>query len=390
MKSTRFRSFASASAAALTFAVLILGAGCKRSSPPAAAAAAPRALEVGVISVQPESLTLTRELPGRTSAFRIAEVRARVSGIVQQRAFTEGADVKEGDVLFQIDPAPYEAALDSARATLARAEAALAAANALASRYEGLVATNAISKQTYDDTVAGQLASRADVAAAQAAVRTAEINLGYTRVTSPINGRIGRAAVTEGAYVQQGAATLLATVQQLDPLYVDLSQSAEEVLRLRADLASGRLQQSAEGSARLTVILGADRVHAQVGSLQFSDVSVNPGTGTVALRGTVPNPGSQLLPGLFVRARLDEGTNPSALLIPQSAVTRNAKGEATALVVGAENKVELRILEASRAVGNRWLITGGLQAGDQVIVDHLQKIRPGVPVKPIPVQTAAR
>lgn len=346
-------------------------------------------MEVGVLVVRPETVALSREVPGRLSPYRIAEVRARINGIVQKRLFDEGADVKEGDVLFEIDPAPYQAALDSARAMLARAEASLASANAQAERFKGLVASNAISKQNYDDAVANHLAATADVAAARAAVRTAEINLGYTRVTSPISGRIGRAEVTEGAYVQQGTATLLAVVQQLDPLYVDLTQSAEEVLQLKEALASGRLQRTSEGAAKFSILLRGGATYAQSGSLEFSDVSVNTATGSVGLRGTVANPELQLLPGLFVRALLEEGTNPSAILIPQSVVNRNAKGEPTTLVVGAENKVELRTLQVARAVGNRWLVTGGLQPGDQVIVDHLQKIRPGAPVKPTPVNTTA-
>lgn len=335
-------------------------------------------------TLKTEPVTLSQELPGRLSAFRVAEVRARISGIVQKRLFTEGTDVEEGQVLFEIDPAPYQAALDSARATLARAEASLASAEAQVERFKGLVETNAVAKQTYDDAVSKQLSLRADVAAGQAAVRTAEINLGYTRVTSPIGGRIGRAAVTEGAYVQQGAATLLATVQQLDPLYVDLSQSAEQVLRLKQSLASGRLQRAGDGNAKLTVVLGTGDVYKQTGSLQFSDVTVNPGTGTVTLRGTVPNPDHDLLPGMFVRARLDEGTDPNAILVPQSFVSRNAQGQAIALVVGAEDKVEVRVLDTSRTVGNRWVVNGGLKPGDRLIVDNLQRIRPGMPVKPVP------
>ncbi len=373
---------------AISVTALFLTAGCGQKNK-SAAPAAPQSLSVSVLTVQPESVTLAQELSGRISAFRIAEVRARISGIVQKRLFTEGTDVKEGDVLFEIDPALYQAALDSARAALARAEANLASVEAQAERFKGLVATHAVSKQSYDNAVASQLALRADVAAGRAAVRTAEINLGYTRVTSPISGRIGRAAVTEGAYVQQGTATLLATVQQLDPLYVDLSQSADEVLRLKQALASGRLQQADNGNAKLSLILGNGQTYAQSGSLQFSDVSVNPSTGMVTLRGLVPNPHQDLLPGMFVRARLDEGTDPAALLIPQSLVSRNAKGDATAMVVGAGDKVEVRVLQVSRTVGNRWLVTGGLQAGDRVIADNLQKIRPGMTVKPVPASTSA-
>ncbi|MBP9913237.1 MAG: efflux RND transporter periplasmic adaptor subunit [Opitutaceae bacterium] len=362
------------------FVASLLTAGCGKSGQ-AAAPAAPAPMEVGVLTIQPEALTLSQELPGRLSAQRVAEVRARINGIVQHRLFTEGSDVQEGQVLFEIDPAPYQAALDSARANLARAEAGAASAQAQAERFKGLVATNAIAKQTYDNAVASQLSAQADIAAAKAAVQAAEINLGYTRVASPINGRIGRAEVTEGAYVQQATATLLATVQQLDSLYVDLSQPAEEVLRLKQALASGRLQRTGEGGVPFTLTLDDGKSYATAGSLQFSDVTVNRSTGSVMLRGTVPNPNLDLLPGMFVRAQLQEGTNPAAILVPQSVLTRNGKGEALVMLVGADGKVEQRVVQTARAVGNRWLIIAGLQPGDQVIVDHLQKIRPGSPVK---------
>ncbi len=377
-RSRRLGILATAVAASAT---LFFASGCGRGK--ATAPAAPVALEASVLIIQPAAVTLSQELPGRTSAFRVAEVRARINGIVQKRLFTEGADVNAGDVLFEIDPAPYQAALDSARASLAKAEAGLASTQAQAERFKDLVANDAIAKQTYDNAVASQLSSVADVAAARAAVQTAEINLGYTRVVSPINGRIGRAEVTEGAYVQQGTATLLATVQQLDPLYVDLTQSADDVLRLKEALASGRLQRTGDAAVKLSVILGNGRVYPQAGSLEFSDVSVNPTTGTVTLRGIVPNPSLDLFPGMFVRARIEEGTQPDALLVPQAVVSRNAQGQATVLVVGADQKVEVRVLQASRTVGDKWLVTDGLKPGDQVILDNRQKLRPGAPVKPI-------
>ncbi|ATC64302.1 efflux transporter periplasmic adaptor subunit [Nibricoccus aquaticus] len=383
---TSFRRPVAAIAFTTLAAAAIFLAGCGKKS---TAAATPPPLEVAVLTIAPESVTLTQELPGRTSAFRLAEVRARISGIVQKRLFTEGADVKEGDVLFEIDPAPYQAALDSARASLARAEANLVAAQSQADRFKGLVATNAISQQNYDNAIASQLGFAADAAAGKAAVKTAEINLGYTRVTSPISGRIGRAYVTEGAYVQQGTATLLATVQQLDPLYIDLSQSADEVLRLKDALASGRLQRASDGAAKLSLILASNQPYPHPGALQFSDVSVNPGTGSVTLRAIVPNPDANLLPGMFVRARLEEGTSSDAILVPQSVVSRNSKGEATAMIVNAENKVELRVLQTARTVGTRWLVAGGLKPGDRVITNNLQKIRPGAVVKPVPASTAS-
>lgn len=379
MNVTLARRFGFISTALALPAAVFFVTGC--SKPAAAPAAAP--LEAHVLVIQPTAATLSQELPGRTSAYRVAEVRARINGIVQKRLFTEGADVRAGDVLYEIDPAPYQAALDSARAVLAKAQAGLAAATAQATRFKDLVASDAVSQQAYDDTVASQLAATADVAAATAAVQTAEINLGYTRVTSPITGRIGRAEVTEGAYVQQGTATLLATVQQLDPLYVDLSQSADDVLKLKQALASGRLQRSGDVGAKFTLLVGGNQTYAQPGVLEFSDVSVNPTTGTVILRGTVPNPSLDLLPGMFVRARIEEGTAADAILVPQAVVSRNAAGQATVFVVGADQKVELRTLTAPRTVGDQWLVTAGLKPGDQVILDNRQKLRPGAPVKPI-------
>ncbi len=371
--------------AALGLGLTVAFVGCgKKAAAPAAAAGARPATPVAVLSIAPQPVTLTRELPGRTSASRVAEVRARISGIVLKRHFTEGADVAAGQLLFEIDPAPYQAALDSARAALARAQANLESSRLTAERYEGLVATHAVSQQNYDDANAYYLAAKAEVAAAEAAVRSADINLGYTRVTSPIAGRIGRAEVTEGAYVQQATATLLATVQQLDPLYVDLSQSADEVLRLRAALESGAIKRTADGAASIRLRSSFGATHAAAGSLQFSDVTVNPGTGTVTLRGLVPNPDTTLLPGMFVLATLEEGTNPDAILVPMAAVSRNARGAATVYVVSPENIVELRIIETRQTVGDQWLVTSGLQTGDQVILNNLQKIRPGAPVSVVP------
>lgn len=355
--------------------------GCSKK---AAANNAPAPIEVGVITVSATPVTLTQELPGRTSAFRIAEVRARVSGIVLKRHFTEGGDVKEGQLLYTIDPAPYQAALDSAKAALARAEANAAVTRLQAERSQKLIEASAISQQEYDSVAAAHLAAEADVSAAKAAVQAAGINIGYTQVTAPVSGRIGRSQVTEGAYVQQGAATLLATVQQLDPLYVDLTQSSTEVFRLRRALDEGKLQRAAEGGAKVKLILDDGRTYSEDGTLQFSDVTVDPSTSSITLRALFPNPTNELLPGLFVRARLEEGSTPDAILVPQFGVTRNTRGEATALVVGAGNKVELRVLKTDRAVGNQWLVADGLKSGDQLIVQNLQRIRPGVVVKPIP------
>lgn len=349
----------------------------------AVASGPPPTMTVKVETVKTESVSLPKELPGRVSAFKVAEVRARINGIVLKRLFDEGSFVKEGEPLFEIDPAPYQAAVDSALANLARAEASLASASAQAKRFRSLVETSAISQQTYDDAVASELVAKAEIAAAKAAVKVAEINLGYTTVTSPISGQIGRAVVTEGAYVQQASATLLATVQQLDPLYVDLNQSVDEVLSLKASLASGRLQQSDESTAKLSVILNSGQVYGYEGALQFSDISVNPGTGTVLLRGTVPNPDNDLLPGMFVRARISEGIDPNAILVSQSLVSRNSKGQAVVMVVGPDDIVQGRVVKTSRSVGNRWLVSEGLEPGDRIIVDNLLKVRPGIPVKPV-------
>jgi membrane fusion protein (multidrug efflux system) len=361
-------------------ALALLAAGCSKEAAPAAP---PGPVEVGVVTIAPGAVTLTRELPGRTSAFRVAEVRARVNGIVTKRSFVEGSDVKAGQTLFEIDPAPYRAALDSAKATLARAEANVAAARMQAERFTELVEANAVSKQEYDNAIAALKASEADVASGRAAVQTARINLGYTTVSSPVPGRIGRSAVTEGAYVQQAQATLLATVQQIDRLYVDLSQSSSEVLRLRRDLESGKLQSAGEGRAKVTLLFEDGSEYSHPGTLQFSDVTVDPSTGSITLRALFPNPERILLPGMFVRARLQEGVNPQAILVPQQAVTRDQKGQALALIVNSESKVERRQLVTERSVGDSWLVTDGLAAGDRVIVEGIQKVRPGAEVKAV-------
>ncbi len=365
---------------AVLAATALAAAGCSRQAPPAAA----KPVEVGVVTVTPTSVTLTKELPGRTSAFRVAEVRARVNGIVLKRLFTEGADVKEGQRLFLIDPAPYQAALDSAKATLAHAEANVANAHLQADRYTELLRDNAVSKQEYDNALASLKASEADVASGHAAVQMSSINLGYTVVTSPVSGRIGRSAVTEGAYVQAAQATLLATVQQLDPVYVDLTQSSSEALSLRRALESGQLQRAPGGGAKVELLLEDGRAYARAGTLQFADVTVDPGTGSIALRALFPNPKGELLPGMFVRARLTEGVNPEALLVPQAGVTRDQKGLPTALIVNGEKKVERRQLVTDRAVGAAWLVTSGLKPGDQVIIEGVQKVRPGAEVSAVP------
>lgn len=363
--------------------LMLLAGGCGKEEAGAAAKGPPPTPEVGVIVVQAQTVSLTRELPGRTSAFRVAEVRARVNGIVQKRLFTEGADVKAGQPLFQIDPAPYQAALDSAEAQVARAEVTLASAKSFAERYAKLVETNAVSRQEFDDAVAKQKSAVADVAAARAAAKAARIDVDYTLVRAPIAGRIGRSEVTEGAYVQQGAATLLATVQQLDPMYVDLTWSTTELMRLRRAVESGALK-SVDGKAQVNVVLDDGGVYPQPGTLQFADVSVDHTTGSVALRALVPNEKLELLPGMFVRARVEEGSVPNALLVPQRAVARDQNGRPVALVVDKAGKVERRHLETDRAIGDAWLVTKGLAAGEQIVIEGIQKARPGSTVKVVP------
>lgn len=370
-----------ATVSALLATSLALGCGRETAAAgaPAGAPAGAKPVEVVVVTVTPSAVTLTRELPGRTSAFRVAEVRARVNGIVQKRLFTEGSDVKEGQPLFEIDPTPYQASLASARATLTRAEATLKRARLLSGRNKELLSARAVSQEAYDEAEAALHTAEADVAAGRAAVQQAKINLDYTRVVAPIAGRIGRSGVTEGAYVQQSAATLMATIQQIDPVYVDVTQATAEVLKLRRDLERGALK-AEDGSTSVTLLLEDGQAYAEKGTLQFADISVDEGTGSIVLRAIFPNPRRELLPGMFVRARLEEGVNAQALLVPQRAVTRDQKGQATALVVGAESKVERRTLVTDRVIGDAWLVTEGLAAGEQVIVEGLQKVRPGAVV----------
>jgi len=369
---------------AATAAVILAACGQKPSAPP------PQTPEVGVITIQPTTVPVVSELPGRTSAFLVAQVRARVDGIVLRREFTEGADVKAGQRLYKIDPAPYIAALNTAKATLAKAQANVVTQNALAARYKVLVAANAVSKQDYDNAVATQGQAVADVASGKAAVDTAQINLGYTDVVSPITGRIGLSQVTPGAYVQASAATLLSTVQQLDPVYVDLTQSSVDGLKLRRDIQEGRLQTSGVNAAKVTLILEDGRTYSEEGKLQFSDVSVDQSTGSVTVRAIFPNKDRVLLPGMFVRARIDEGVNSKALVVPQIGVTHDQKGQPTALVVGADDKVALRQLVTSGTYGDKWVVDSGLNPGDRVIVQGTEKARPGSTVKPVDAQLAAQ
>ncbi|EIV7251151.1 MULTISPECIES: multidrug efflux RND transporter periplasmic adaptor subunit AcrA [Klebsiella] len=336
--------------------------------------------EVGIVTLKSAPLQITTELPGRTSAYRIAEVRPQVSGIILKRNFVEGSDIQAGVSLYQIDPATYQASYDSAKGDLAKAQAAANMDQLTVKRYQKLLGTKYISQQDYDTAVATAQQSNAAVVAAKAAVETARINLAYTKVTSPISGRIGKSAVTEGALVQNGQTTALATVQQLDPIYVDVTQSSNDFLRLKQELADGRLKQE-NGKAKVELVTNDGLKYPQAGTLEFSDVTVDQTTGSITLRAIFPNPDHTLLPGMFVRARLEEGVNPEALLVPQQGVTRTPRGDASVMVVGEGDKVEVRQVTASQAIGDKWLVTDGLKTGDRVIVTGLQKIKPGVQVK---------
>lgn len=370
--------------ALLSAAALLSLAGCDGN----AAATNATLPQVGVVTLQPESVSISDDLPGRTSALRIAEVRARVDGVVIQREFTEGSDVRAGQRLYKIDPAPYQAAVDSAAAALAKAEANATSTSLIDARSRALVAINAISRQEHEIATAAHLQAKADVAAAKATLQAARIDLEYTDVRAPIAGRIGKSMVTEGAFVRQSEATLLATLQQLDAIYVDVAQSSMDLLRLRREFENGELQRTATDGARVALILEDGSAYPEAGVLQFSDISVDPGTGTITLRALFPNPQHILLPGMFVHARVESGVDRQALLVPQQGVTYDLKGQPTALVVGADSKVELRHLQLGRSIDNRWLLKDGLQAGDRVIVEGLQKVRPGVAVQMVAATTA--
>ncbi|MCW5296926.1 efflux RND transporter periplasmic adaptor subunit [Herbaspirillum lusitanum] len=339
--------------------------------------------EVSVVTIAPERVTISNELPGRLEATRVAEVRARVAGIILKRTFREGSEVKAGEVLYRIDPATFKANYDSALATLAKSQASLTQASLKAQRYKPLVEVNAVSKQEYDDAVAAQKQAEADVAAGKAAVQTAGLSLGYATVTSPISGRIGRALVTEGALVGQGDATQLAVVQQLDPIYVNLTQSSTDLLKLQQAMASGQLKTVGQGKAKVTLVTDDGRPYPLPGKLLFSDVTVDATTGAVTIRAEFPNPNRTLLPGMYVRAQLEQAVNESAIVVPQQAVMRDLNGSSV-FVVGDDNKVAARPVKTGSAQGNSWIVTDGLKAGDRVIVEGIQKTKPGAPVKPVP------
>ncbi|WP_420213859.1 efflux RND transporter periplasmic adaptor subunit [Janthinobacterium fluminis] len=352
----------------------LIVAGCNKAPAGAPPAKVP---EVGVFTVTTQALSMTTELPGRTAAYQVAEVRPQVGGLIQKRLFVEGADVKAGTALYQIDPASYQAAYNAAKAALNKAKANLLTSGPKVARYKELVAIEGVSRQDYDDAVAASEQAKADVESATAALEAASINLRYTNVFAPIGGRIGRSNVTPGALVTANQATALTTVQQLDPIYVDVTQSSNDLLRLKREMDSGSLKKAGSGQARVTLLLADGSKYAEAGKLQFSDVSVDPGTGNVTLRALFPNPKGDLLPGMYVRAVLENGLNDSAIVVPQQGVTRNPKGQATALVLNPEGKVEQRILTTARTLGDKWLVTSGLAAGDRVIVEGVQKVKPG-------------
>jgi membrane fusion protein (multidrug efflux system) len=379
------------SAVLATIVAAAVLAGCGKGQDKAAAGApagaAPPPPEVGVVVATPGDIGLVTELPGRLEASRIAQVRARAAGILQERLFREGSDVKAGQPLFRIDAAPYTAAAQSAQASLARAEANAAQAKALAERYKPLVEANAVSKQEYANAVASQKAAEADVAVGRASVATAKINLGYAAVTAPISGRIGRALVTEGALVGQGDVTQLAVIQQINPLYVNFTQSANDALALRRAMADGKLMRAGGAdAASVRVVLEGGTEYGLPGKLLFSDLSVDPTTGQVTLRAEVPNPKGELLPGLYVRVRIEQAQVSNAIALPQQAVTRTQQGD-TVTVVGADGKLDKRTVKIGTAKDNQWVVLDGLKAGEQVMVDGFQKLQmmpPGSPVKAVP------
>lgn len=371
--------------------LIILGclelAACSKSE--ATSAAPAKNPEVGVITVKAQPLTLNTELPGRTTAFMVADIRPQISGIVQKRVFTEGAFVKAGELLYQIDPATYQASYDSAKASLAKAQATLAAAQLTAKRDADLLAIDAISTQTNDDAQAALKEDEAAVAEAQAALETARINLQYTRITSPIAGRVETSTVTPGALVTASQTTALTTVQQLDPIYVDVPQSSVEVLKLRQAIAGGQLKTDGNDAVAIKLKLEDGSTYTHQGKLQFTGTTVSTTTGSITLRALVPNPEHLLMPGMYVRATLDKGTVPEALLVPQKGVTRDSTGKATAMVVTKEGKVEIRNITVAEAIDHEWHVTSGISAGDRVVVEGVNKVHAGQTVEAVETSDTA-
>lgn len=358
----------------------ILLVGCDRKQQPAP----PTVPEVAVLTVQPQQAVLNTELPGRTSAYLVAEIRPQVNGLIQKRLFTEGSDVNAGQVLYQIDPAPFEATLNNAKAALHRAEATLPSIRSRAERYKELLADKAVSQQDYDDAASALNQADADIQYWKAMVETAKINLGYTSVTAPISGRIGKSSITDGALVTAYQPLALATIQQLDPIYVDVPQSTAELLRLNRRMEGGHLNQNGTNQKKVKLLMEDGTPYPREGTLQFRDVSVDSTTGSVILRIVFPNPHEALLPGMFVRAVVQEGIQEQAILVPQQAVSRDVKGNPFTLIVDTEEKVQQRMLTLDRAIGDKWLISSGLASGDRLIVEGIQKVKPGASVKVVP------
>jgi membrane fusion protein (multidrug efflux system) len=380
----RSKPFALAAVCMIAAVGIVLSSCSRRPSAPP-----PPPPDVGVVVVRAQPVALQTELPGRTSPVTTSDVRPQVNGIILKRLFKEGTNVRAGQVLYEIDPQTYQAAADQARGQLANAEANLTTTRLKAQRYGELIKINAVSRQDYDDAKAAAQQAQANVTQMRAALRAAQINLGYTRVTAPISGRIGRSTFTPGALVTASQTEPLTTIQQLDPIYVDLSQSSAALLRLERRLAHGQLRNPAAAEAKVRLILEDGSPYPHEGRLQFTDVTVDPTSGSVDLRAVFPNPDRILLPGMYVRAQITEGVAPDGILAPQRAVTHDPKGGGTAYVVDAQNKAQLRNLTLVRAVGDDWLVAAGLKPGDRLIVDGLQRVKPGAPVHPVPFKPPA-
>ncbi len=370
---------------ALASAVIL--SGCDQS--PQASQQAPKATPVGVVTLKSQPLTLTKELPGRVAASQVAEIRPQVSGIIQSRLFTQGAEVKKGQALYQIDASTFEAQVATSKAAITKAKASIANAKAKSERYDELLKIKAVSQQDFDEADASYKGAEADLLTAQAQLKTAQINLDYSKVKSPISGQIGKSNVTAGALVSANQATALATVTQLDPIYVDLTQSSSELTRLKKAIANGELDKDLALHSNVELKMEDGSIYPHQGRLQFSEVTVDPSTGSVTLRAEFPNPEKLLLPGMYVRAVIVEGVKNNAILAPQRGISRNTKGEPTAMVVSKDNTVEPRVLKTDRTVGSNWLITEGLNDGDKLIVEGLQKIAPGAPVNAVPAESSA-
>ena len=373
----KYRNRLIATMAIPIFSLMLTGCGKPKDAPRATP-------EVAVVVMQYERVPIITELPGRISAYLVAEVRPQVSGIIQKRLFTEGGDVKTGDILYRIDPAPYQASYDNARAALTRAEANLPSIRSKAGRYKELVAVKAVSQQEYDDAASALRQAEADIEYWKATVESASINLGYTRITAPITGRIGKSNVTVGALVTANQPTVLAVIQQLDPIFVDATQSSANLLQLKSHIAAGRIKGAGPDQARVKLLLEEGTPYPLEGSLKFSDVTVDSSTGSFILRMVFPNPKHTLLPGMYARAIVQEGIIDRAILAPQQGVSRDPKGNPIALIVDAEDKVQQRILTLGRAIGDKWNVSDGLKPGDRLIVEGIQKVRPGVSVKVVP------